>query len=129
MKPVQGYKCDYCHRVFGRPVDAHNHEASCKNNPKSKRCVTCINCKIKRDKSIPGYEWAGETIFSETPTCLIADKPIYDKPYLDECETTTYGHSEEERELPGTCFNYEYKGYAGYEKVEDKENNDETNKS
>jgi hypothetical protein len=122
MKKVQGYKCDYCHRVFGRPVDAHNHEICCGNNPNSRRCITCINCKIREDKSVKLVEFDHETLYGSSPTCVISNKPIYDKPYLDECETHGYSdYGGEETPTPGTCWNYEYKGYSGYEKREAEE--------
>ena len=118
MKPVQAYKCDYCNRCFTRPASAHNHEVCCKNNPERKMCVTCKNCLIKEDKSQPliHIDYGKTQIYGDSPTCVVLNKPIYEKPYFDECDTSgPYEYGETETEIPGTCWNYEYKGYAKFE--------------
>ena len=118
MKLVQAYKCEFCHRCFGRPVDAHNHEVACKNNPKSKRCVTCKHCSIEpgemQEPPFPG----ADAYQSTEPTCLLKNITVHDGAYFEECEKQTFGCDDEGRGLPGTCWNYEYKGYAKYEKAE-----------
>lgn len=119
MKKVQGYKCDYCHRVFGRPVDAHNHEICCGNSPKSKRCMTCKHCSLELGEMIKMPDWCGGEGYQSTePTCLLNNITVHNKCYEYECETDDR-YNEDSYNLPGTCWNYEYKGYAKYEKQEE----------
>ena len=120
MKLVQGYKCEYCHRVFGRPVDAHNHEICCPDNPKSKRCMTCKHCSLELGRTIAPPFCGAEEYQTTEPTCLLNNITVHEKCYEEECETVDL-YEGDYRSLPGTCFNYDYKGYAKYEKREAEE--------
>lgn len=90
MKPVQAYKCDFCSRCFTRPASTANHEVACKNNPKRKMCITCTHCKIKEDRTVVAYEFLGENIYNDSPTCTILNISIQDKPYfIEEVDLST----------------------------------------
>lgn len=117
MKAVQAYKCDFCHRCFGRKVDAHNHEVRCNGNPCRRHCKTCVHGIL----AICGYAEQPEFIFGEQrepttpfygPWCDHFDEGMDEKPYFNECdETSAY---DEIRPSPGTCQHYEYKGHVGF---------------
>lgn len=120
MIEVKAYKCDYCHRCFGRPVNAVQHEKCCKNNPVKRSCITCVHgvLGIIRYTDDIGYINGmirchnTKPVFA--PYCDKFDKSISDKPYLIDCETT--GDPFPERPIPFTCFEYEYKGKAEWTK-------------
>jgi len=109
MEIVTGYKCGFCHRVFGRKCDAVRHELSCSCNPARKRCKTCAHCYFKtyaRDEIEPeGGVWCG-----------VHDVSIGEKPYYIECAYVDDDLSSDrlcvEYPIPGTCQYYEYKGNA-----------------
>ena len=98
---IKGYKCDYCHRCFGRKVNAVQHENSCKNSPSSRHCRTCVHGVWA---VIGGHEYEEWGAF-----CDYHNKPIHEKPYYIECETQD-NYGEREYPIPGTCHHYEYKG-------------------
>lgn len=114
MKEVKAYKCDFCHRCFGRIVDATNHEKRCKGNPAMRSCITCVHgvsAIVRYDSWEDGLEVA-----AYGPWCKHLNMDIGCKPYFEECDTASrYGVTGDEP-MPGTCWNYEYKGYAGWPK-------------
>jgi hypothetical protein len=115
MEKVIAYKCGYCHRCFGRKVNAMRHEESCGNNPTRRRCITCKHCSLELgEMKYPHFE-GDEGYQDTTPTCLINNIAVHDKAYEQECDTSDY-YGCSERPSPGTCWNYKYKGYAKYEK-------------
>ena len=101
---VQAWKCNYCNKVTISAGSTAVHEAFCKKNPNNRYCVTCAKCY---------YEHVVEELDSQTPYghdvmwCKQYDKPIYEKPYFEECETEdSYGYS---RNIPCTCAEYDQK--------------------
>lgn len=104
MKQVTAYKCDFCHRVFSRPVNAKQHEDCCKLNPIRCNCRTCINL-IDMDVEREGY--TGKEL-----CCKLTKTPLYDKPYFIECDEDDFCGYCAPAPMPGTCWNYEYKGEA-----------------
>lgn len=96
MKPITAYKCDYCHRCFGRTVDAANHERSCKYNPSRRACATCVHCVKQKDEGECTLQW-----------CKHYNEPLRDKPYFHECEEAVVYH--EIILVPGTCSQYKAK--------------------
>lgn len=123
---VEAFKCDFCGRLLKLPRTAALHEASCKNNPVARNCITCIHgifacCAITPDWTDPygpGTEHSG-------PYCGYHDKPISEKPYFIDCDTdggfdTGFGWYPESP-IPYTCFHYESKGKAEWTPVEEYE--------
>ena len=100
MKKVEAFKCDYCHRCFGRAVDAANHERYCNMNPDRKHCKTCAHFGYKTQR-IDEYD-------QKFAYCLKLDIPMSDQPYYTECGCG-YNYDGSEYHLPGTCEHYEQK--------------------
>lgn len=118
MKEVSAYKCDFCHKCFGRKVNAIQHENKCKNNPKSRNCRTCthgVSAIVCHSKDYTFLEEEYETTPVYGPWCDEFEMPIHEKPYLEECE---FGDDYQETPIPFTCMRYEYKGYAGFRRIE-----------
>jgi len=112
---INGWKCSWCSRCFGRRCDVNRHEDACNNNPMRRHCRTCIHGVIGlissvKDESGFGYDDLG-------PYCDYHKKPMNERPYYVECDMndTDYGP---EFPIPGTCLAYEYKGCAGWSKGE-----------
>jgi hypothetical protein len=122
---VIAYKCDYCHKCFGKRQYAIAHEGCCNNNPARKNCKTCVyGCTGEIDVYVPltveSYipdssgvnRYPGDEKY-DGPYCAKFEKPIYQKPYFDECDTDDGCHGyREEMPIQGTCWNYKYKGFA-----------------
>ena len=127
---VEAFKCDYCGRLLKFPRTAAVHEASCKNNPSTRHCITCIHGISASYATVPS--WAdpyGPGTEISGPYCGYFDKPIADKPYFIECETsggidTGFGWITEEP-VPFTCLWYKSKGKAEWTPVEQYERSDE----
>jgi len=117
MKQVTAYKCDFCHRCFGRPVDAHNHEQGCRHGPHRRHCRTCVHGITSVVEWI-GYPIADIPVFG--PWCDFHDKDMREKPYFIDCETNgvceDWSPEETEINKPGTCEHYEYKSCSGWTK-------------
>jgi len=114
IEKVTAYKCGFCYRCFGRPVDAANHESYCRKNPIRKHCQTCVH-GIYKIIDWMGYPVADKPIFEQW--CNYFNKPISDKPYFEACDTEDRYGQGEEHPVPGSCWYYEYKGCAGFEKM------------
>lgn len=122
MEIVTGYKCGFCHRVFGRKCDAVRHELSCSCNPARKRCKTCAHCyfktyakavpKLTVESYMPWYSLTDEIEPEGGVWCGVHDVSIGEKPYNIECAYVDDDLSSDEYPIPGTCQYYEYKGNA-----------------
>ena len=101
---VQAWKCDYCNKVTISAGSTAAHEAFCKKNPNNRYCVTCAKCYYEHVEE----DQDGASPYShDVLWCRQYDKPIYEKPYFEECETEeSYGYS---RNIPCTCAEYEQK--------------------
>lgn len=119
---TKAWKCKFCSRCFVNKGVAINHEAACKKNPERRHCATCVHGIMLKDARklkesltvesyIPGYEERAETYCG--PWCAFHEQPMSKSPYFIECETDDNPYYEE-RPMPGTCFNYEYKGHFGW---------------
>jgi len=101
MKKVEAFKCDYCHRCFGRAVDAINHERACQRNPARRACKTCEWSAFKViavSDCGDGRTCEHEELWCNHPK---VNKPMSDKPYYQDCD-----FNELYRNLvpvPGTC--------------------------
>lgn len=126
MEVVTAYKCSYCHRCFGRKVNAIQHENSCKNNPKSRNCCTCVHGITSIVSWVRGIFEDHETTPVYGAYCDEFDMPIFDKPYLEDCDRTN-NYYEPPTHIPFTCTRYEYKGYAGYPRGKEDDSQDNTN--
>lgn len=115
---VSAYKCDWCHRCFGRLCDANRHETACSNNPARRHCKTCVHGIMGLDHISTGLD--GKEVEVRRPWCAKHDKPMHEKPYYIDCDygggfDTGFGYHDE-FPLPGTCEYYEYKGKAEWTK-------------
>jgi len=108
------YKCDFCYRVFGRPVDAHNHEQGCRHGPHRRHCRTCVH-GISAIIMWTGWPDADQPIYG--PWCDFHDKDMGEKPYNINCEEDVDDYKQIYC-VPGTCEHYQYKGYSGWTKEE-----------
>ena len=137
---VSAFKCDHCHRCFGRINNARIHEDACKNNPARRQCITCIHGTvdtIRVERKYTGFDSISYTYniytYNSAPYCAYHDNtPIHEKPYHIDCETgggfdTGVGWHDE-FPFPGTCHNYEYKGKPGWTKREREETEAEREK-
>ena len=114
---VEAFKCDYCGKLLKLPHTAAVHEASCKNNPAKRHCITCIHGISACCATVPDWtdpDGPGTEVYG--PYCGYHDKPISEKPYFIECDNgggfdTRLGWHPE-FPLPYTCFHYESKGKA-----------------
>ena len=107
MKKVEAFKCDYCHRCFGRPVDATNHERACQGNPVRRACKTCKWSgyhTITDADGINGLTWEHQELWCNHPDI---DRPMSDKPYFEDCDFEN--RYNELVPIPGTCEHYEQK--------------------
>ena len=103
MKPVSGFKCDFCNRMFLRPVNASQHETACKYNPKRRMCATCKNLQMISTDGMVG--WLHGIM---TRGCIVHNAPINDRPWEIECDTNDHGYRSGKPEpIPGTCGYYE----------------------
>jgi hypothetical protein len=109
-KKVEAWKCDWCHRCFGRLCDANRHEKACNINPLRRNCKTCVHGIL----AIVGWDsdYQGDPVIERYGAyCGYHNKPMSEKPYYIDCEEGQdeyYGDSK----MPGTCDHYEYKGKA-----------------
>ena len=114
-KPVQAYKCDYCHRCFGRKCNAEQHQAFCKHSPEMRQCRTCVH-GVEEIIMWTGYPVKDNPVYG--PWCDHHDKGMGDKPYFIDCDTNgvceDWSPMETEVNMPGTCEHYEYKGWSGW---------------
>lgn len=122
---VTAWKCRFCHRCFGKKSSAEIHEAACNNNPKRCNCKTCVHgctgeIDVYQHLTVESYmpdmmgvnRYPGDEKYNG-PYCAKSKKPMYEKPYYDECDLDDGCHGyREEMPVPGTCWNYEYKGFA-----------------
>lgn len=119
---TKAWKCKFCSRCFVNKGVAINHETACKRNPERQHCATCVHgIMLKNERKlkepltvesyIPGYEECAVTYCG--PWCAFHEQPMSEKPYFIECETDDNPYYEE-RPIPGTCFNYKYKGRFGW---------------
>lgn len=116
MISVQAYKCGWCGRCFLNPGNARSHEASCRNNPERRNCITCTHGVWGVVGMMePPFEGAA-AVERHGPCCDEYHKPISEKPYFIDCEEDEYdlGFGNNVVKCPGTCQGYEYKGYAGW---------------
>lgn len=113
---ISAYQCDFCNRTFYRKVDVLNHERACKYNPARRSCYTCKLYERKEYTKIePGY-FVGEEEHEITVkgyVCTRHNKPIFEKPYLIDCEEgdeicDIYGDAKSVP-IPGTCLWWEAK--------------------
>lgn len=102
---VLAWKCNYCNKVTISAGSTAAHEAYCKKNPKNKFCVTCAKCYYNHvfEESCSEYvtPWEHDVMW-----CRQYDKPIYEKPYFEECETEDH-YECEPTNIPCTCAEYE----------------------
>lgn len=106
---INAYQCDYCNRKFYRKVDAVNHECACKYNPARRSCYTCKLYQKREYTEAVDIPFIGEEpveITTEKYICTKFNKPIYEKPYFEECDTEGY---HDDNPIPGTCWWYEQK--------------------
>lgn len=112
---VEAFKCSYCNKLCHFYWTALRHEASCRNNPAARHCITCVHgisacCGTDSDWSDP----FGPGTERNSPYCGHHDKPISEKPYLIECDTCggfdTGPYWYPESPIPYTCHHYENKG-------------------
>lgn len=110
-KQVIAHKCDFCSKVYGRKVNAKQHEKTCKNNPERHNCITCVYGGLTVMDVVDIGE--GHTMDVTAPACHYHGKLMSDKPYQIDCKEffDDYGIL---RSTPGTCEHYEYKGYSGW---------------
>ena len=104
---INAYQCDYCNRTFYRKVDAVNHECACKYNPARRSCYTCKLYQKPEYKEVVESPFIGGEpyeITTEKFICTKFNKPIYEKPYFEECETGGYN---DDQPIAGTCWWYE----------------------
>ncbi|MGI6689851.1 MAG: hypothetical protein ACOX63_03215 [Christensenellales bacterium] len=123
---IKAFKCDWCPRCFTRRNNAELHEAACKNNPKRRQCITCVHGTVDELKIPTPRPWAPDDFYTTTtaPYCAIYKMPIHAKPYFIECDIREDGNSRfsydeefpDSPPIPGTCWNYEYKGKPGWTK-------------
>jgi|LSQX01.1.fsa_nt_gb hypothetical protein len=133
---VTAYKCDFCHRCFGRLNNARIHEAACKNNPERRQCITCIHGTrdaIQVEREHAGFDSISYTYHSAPYCAHHNNTPIHEKPYFIDCDLaggydTGFGWIKE-RPIPGTCEYYEYKGKPGWTKREREETKEEREKT
>lgn len=84
---VEAFKCDYCGKLLKLPHTAAVHEASCKNNPAKRHCITCIHGISACCATVPDWtdpDGPGTEVYG--PYCGYHDKPISEKPYFIECD-------------------------------------------
>jgi hypothetical protein len=77
-----------------------------------RHCRTCVHSGLTVLETIEIGD--GTEVEITTPACHYHGKLICDKPYEIDCETT--GDPFPERPIPGTCWDYEYKGCSGWTK-------------
>lgn len=130
---VEAFKCEYCGKLLKFPRTAAVHEASCKNNPATRNCITCIHgIKAVIRYAQGGFEPNGDAgIEVKGPYCGYHDKPIHEKPYFIDCDNgggfnTGVGYHPE-FPIPYTCFHYENKGKAEWTPAEEYEKGDHAN--
>jgi hypothetical protein len=144
MKKVEAWQCDFCNKTSVSKGGLTNHERACKNNPARRNCITCVHgisidpVEIAKPLTVESYMpgWTDAPYIYAGPWCDHHNMPISEKPYFVECDVDDVGsynddviaglraagidvtgHStERERPVPGTCFHYGNKGYAGWTK-------------
>lgn len=101
---VLAWKCNYCNKVTISAGSTAAHEAHCKHNPKRKYCITCEKCYYKHVVEEPDSPtpYAHDVMW-----CRQYDKPIYEKPYYDDCQMQEEDYGEEPYPIPCTCRGYE----------------------
>ena len=123
---TKAWKCSYCSRCFVNKGVATNHESACKRNPERQHCATCIYGielreprELKETLTIETYFCGiGSNIQREPqtycgPWCAYHEAPMTERPYYIECDTDDNPYYEEQP-MPGTCWNYKYKGRFGW---------------
>ena len=124
MKRAQAYQCDFCTRCFARPSNATQHERSCQANPARRNCKTCVHgCIGTIDRKEP-VTWDYDTrLCRDVPDysfygayCDYHNVPIHEAPFNIECETAAphCNPNGDEIPVPGTCWEYKYKGKCGW---------------
>lgn len=118
---TKAWKCNYCSRCYARKGTATVHENACKKNPERHHCATCVHGVLAQNVIItepltvesymPGHE--PEKHAYGGPICAYHMVPINEKPYFIECDTDEF-FGQDEHPVPGTCWNYEYKGSFGW---------------
>jgi hypothetical protein len=107
MEEIKAYKCDYCHRCFGRKVNALQHQHRCINNPEKRACKTCVHGVLAVIDYVDGHEIMGAY-------CDEYEMSIHECPYTTECDY--YDNIPGSPPIPFTCQNYLYKGKAEWTK-------------
>lgn len=116
---VEAFKCSYCNKLCHFYWTALRHEASCRNNPAARHCITCVHgisacCGTDPDWSDPfgpGTERNG-------PYCGHHNMPISKEPYFIDCDFSGginigFGSgSIPIQPIPYTCSHYQSKGKA-----------------
>ena len=98
---ILAWKCDYCNKVTISAGSTAAHEAYCKKNPNNRYCMTCEKCYYEHVVEETGCSMPYE---HDVLWCEQYNKPIYEKPYFEECETNdSYGFSSN---IPCTCVSY-----------------------
>jgi len=105
MVEVKAYKCSWCHRCFLRKCNAVQHEDGCNRNPKKRACHTCTHdvCK-ETEHDFPGISGTRKEHY-----CLHFDVPMYDKPWLKECDINNCCGVGPDQPVPFTCEHYQTK--------------------
>ncbi len=113
---TKAWKCSFCSRCFMKKGTAVSHEAACKRNPERRHCATCVYGVMIGDY----HDLIGETVALDLeripyigPWCAYHKQPMSEKPYYIECDTDDNPYYEEQP-IPGTCWNYKYKGRFGW---------------
>lgn len=109
---VDAWKCAFCSRCYMKKCTAVIHENACKKNPDRHHCATCVHGIMVDYHVVVESQYPEEHGYGG-PMCAYHEKPIRDMPYFQECDTTG-GPYEDEYPMPGTCWNYEYKGRFGW---------------
>lgn len=95
---VKAWKCDFCGKASVNHSAINQHEAACSNNPKRRHCKTCRH---------GGWKRVGEGVDEHRELwCFKLDKPMSEKPYLDECDVN-YHPWGEETPVPYSCEHYD----------------------
>ena len=106
---AKGFQCNFCKRMFGRRVDAANHENACKFNPARRSCYTCKHGEMMEFTEHIEFLGSSEELPYKSYGCKHFGKPMVEKPYYIDCDTDDDG-IHPVRPRPGTCAFWEWKG-------------------
>lgn len=114
---VEAYKCSFCGRLLKTEYWAKVHEATCRNNPEKRHCITCKHGVF--ECILPDLYGNGTVKYG--PYCAYFDKPISEEPYFLDCDImggvdTGFGPLPE-NPMPYSCMHYENKGKAEWTRV------------